>query len=103
MFLFFGVTLLAPLLRSFLGRFLASAVMGGGTGLLAYWLSSSVFLSSVAGGVALVLTLLSSGKGGGFMGGCGMGGRRGGGFGGAGGFSSGGGGSFGGGGASGRW
>ena len=103
MFLFFGVTLLAPLLRSFLGRFLASAVMGGGTGLLAYWLSSSVFLSSVAGGVALVLTLLSSGKGGGFMGGGGMGGRRGGGFGGAGGFSSGGGGSFGGGGASGRW
>ncbi len=97
MFLFFGVTLLAPLLRQFLGRFLGSAAMGGGTGLLAYWLSSSVLWAGVAGGAALLLTLLSSGKGGSFLGGGGMGGRRGGGF------SSGGGGSFGGGGASGRW
>ena len=106
MFLFFGVTLVGPVVRSLLGRFLGGVAMGGGTGLLAYWLSSSLFLGGVAGVVALLLTLMSSGKGGGFMGGGGMGGMgggRGGGFSGGGGFSSGGGGSFGGGGASGRW
>ena len=106
MFLFFGVTLVAPLLRRILGRFLGGVAMGGGTGLLAYWLSSSLLLGGVAGVVALLLTLMSSGKSGGFIGGGGMGGRGGGRGGGGfsgGGFSSGGGGSFGGGGASGRW
>ena len=107
MFLFFGVTFIAPLVRRIFGPRLGAVLAGGGTGALAYWLTTSGLLAGGAGVAALLFTLLSNGKGGGpFIGGGGFGGGRGGGFGsggGGGGFSSGGGGSFGGGGASGRW
>ena len=117
-FLFFGVLVVAPVVRRLLGGRLGSVVVGGGTGALAYLLTASALLAGGAGIAALLLTLLSNkggdgggGRGGGgpFIGGGGLGGMggfgggRGGGFGGGGGFSSGGGGSFGGGGASGRW
>ena len=98
-FLFFGVMVIGPLVRRIFGNKFGAAIMGGGTGLLAYLLTTSLFLAGGAGVVALIFTLLSNGKGGGgpFIGG-GFGGGMGGG-----GFSSGGGGSFGGGGASGSW
>ncbi|WP_027997055.1 TPM domain-containing protein [Simplicispira psychrophila] len=106
-FLFFGVMLIGPVLRRLFGSRLGAVMVGGGTGALAYWLTTSALLASGAGVVALLLTLLSNSKGGvPFIGGGGLGGGRGGGFGGGGsggGFSSGGGGSFGGGGASGSW
>lgn len=106
-FLFFGVMVIGPLIRRIFGNKFGAAVMGAGTGFLAYLLTSSLLLSGAAGLIALVFTLLFNGKGGGgpFIGGGGLGsgGGFGGGFGGGGGFSSGGGGSFGGGGASGSW
>ncbi len=116
-FLFFGVMLIGPVVRRVLGGRLGSALVGGGTGVLAYLLTTSVLLAGGAGVLALLLTLMSNSKGSGrsggpFMGGGGWGGgssRGGGGWGGGssrgggGGFSSGGGGSFGGGGASGGW
>ena len=109
-FLFFGVLLVGPVVRRLLGGRLGSALVGGGTGVVAYLLTASVVLAGGAGVIALLLTLLANSKGGGrgggpFIGGGGWGGG-GGGFGsgrGGGGFSSGGGGSFGGGGASGGW
>lgn len=107
-FLFFGVLLIGPVVRRVLGGRLGSALVGGGTGVVAYLLTTSVLLAGGAGVIALLLTLLAnskgSGRGGGpFIGGGGFGSGRGGGFGSGGGFSSGGGGSFGGGGASGGW
>ena len=122
-FLFFGVMVAAPVVRRLFGGRFGSVVMGGGTGALAYLLTTSALLAGGAGIAALLLTLLSNsrggsgkgGRGGGgpFIGGGGLGGGLGGGFGGGrsggfgggggGGFSSGGGGSFGGGGASGGW
>lgn len=109
-FLFFGVMVIGPVVRHVLGGRLGSALVGGGTGVIAYLLTASALIAGGAGVVALLLTLLSNSKGGGrgggpFIGGGGWGGG-GGGFGagrGGGGFSSGGGGSFGGGGASGGW
>lgn len=110
-FLFVGVMVVGPVLRRILGNKLGALAMGGGTGFLAYVLTSSLLLAGGAGVVALLITLLSNARGGGrggpFIGGGGFGGGLGGGFGGGGfgggGFSSGGGGSFGGGGASGSW
>lgn len=109
-FLFFGVMLVGPVVRGIFGNKFGALVMGGGTGVLAYALTTSLLLAGGAGVIALLFTLLSNGKRGGgggpFIGGGGFGGGGfggGGSFGGGGGFSSGGGGSFGGGGASGSW
>lgn len=103
-FLFVVVSALRPIARAIFGNRFGSLLLGGATGLLAYWITASLLLAGGAAIVALLITLLSNGKGthiggGGFGGG--FGGR--GGFGGGGGFGSGGGGSFGGGGASGSW
>lgn len=103
-FLFFGVMVAGPIVRGIFGNKLGAAIMGGGTGFLAYVLTTSLLLAGGAGVLALLFTLLSNSRGGGgggggpFIGGGGWGGGSGGG-----GFSSGGGGSFGGGGASGSW
>lgn len=111
-FLFFGVMIASPIVRGIFGNKFGAAIMGGGTGVLAYALTTSFLLAGGAGVIALLVTLLSNGRRGGggggpFIGGGGWGGGGGfggGGFGGGGGgFSSGGGGSFGGGGASGSW
>ena len=104
-FLFFGVMLIGPVVRRVLGGRLGSALVGSGTGVLAYLLTTSVLLAGGAGIAALLLTLMANSKGGGRSGGPFIGGGWGGGSGrgGGGGFSSGGGGSFGGGGASGGW
>lgn len=109
-FLFFGVMVAGPIVRGIFGNKLGAAIMGGGTGALAYVLTTSLMLAGGAGVLALLVTLLSNGRRGGggggpFIGGGGGGWGGGGGFGGGGGggFSSGGGGSFGGGGASGSW
>ncbi|MEG2582507.1 TPM domain-containing protein [Comamonas sp.] len=109
-FLFFAVMVIAPVLRRIFGRKMGSVIVGGGAGFLAFIFTTSFILAGAAGVIALLVTLLANGSGGGgrggggpFIGGGGFGGGRGsGGFGG-GGFSSGGGGSFGGGGASGSW
>ena len=89
-------------LRSVLGRFPGSIVIGGAVAILAWLFAGVAALALVAGVIAFLFTLLGGGMGryGGWYGG----GHRGGlgdGFGG-GGFRGGGGG-FGGGGASGRW
>ncbi len=93
-------------LRAMLGRFPAAALVGAGTGVLAWFIAAPVFVAILVGVVGFVLTLLGGAMGGlphrGRGGGWGSGGFGGGGFGGGGGFSGGGGG-FGGGGASGRW
>lgn len=86
-----------------LGRLPGAVVTGGIVGVLAWFLSGIVILSIIAGGIALVFTLVGSGIGA-AGGGRYIGGRSGG----IGGRSSrdifrGGGGGFGGGGASGRW
>jgi uncharacterized protein len=93
-------------LRAVLGRFPAAALIGAGTGAIAWFTAAPIFIAALIGGVGFFLTLLGGGTGGlprGGRGGWGGGGGfGGGGFGGGGGFSGGGGG-FGGGGASGRW
>ncbi|WP_413761683.1 YgcG family protein [Variovorax sp. Varisp41] len=115
-FLFVGVFIGAPIVRAILGKTLGSVVMGGGIGVVAFFLTTSLVIAVLAGMVALVVSLASglarfggggwsSGGGGGGWSGGGGGGWGGGGRsgGGGGGFSSGGGGNFGGGGASGDW
>jgi uncharacterized protein len=111
-FLFFGVMVIGPLLRRLLGNKRGALLMGGGAGVLAYAVTTSLWLAGGAGVLAALVTLLANGPrgrggpplGGGWNAG-GRGGWRGGGNGGwgTGGFRSGGGGSFGGGGASGNW
>jgi uncharacterized protein len=87
-------------LRALFGRLPAAAIVGVGTGLLAWLIIAPVVVALLVGIVGFIFTLASGGYRGGWGGGLG-GGFGGGGFGG-GGFSGGGGG-FGGGGASGRW
>jgi uncharacterized protein len=119
-FLLFALPIASGVLRGMFGNKLGSLLTGGGTGLLA-WALTSVFWIAVGVGLLGVLAALflqflpstpAAGRGGrggrgpwggagGDLGGGGFGGR-GGSFGG-GGFRSGGGGSFGGGGASGGW
>ena len=116
-FFFVGVPVVGGVLSSVLGRKLGSVVTAGGTGALAWGLSTSAVVAGVAGVVALLLVGVmgvgsaTRGRGGlgGALGGLsgvilggGFGGGRSGG-GGGGGFRSGGGGDFGGGGASGGW
>ncbi len=111
-FLFFAVPIGGGLLRGVLGRKLGALVTGGGVGLIALFITSSLIVASIAGVVGLLFSLFSSfipagfsrnwssGRGwssGGGGGGFSSGGSDGGGF------SSGGGGDFGGGGASGDW
>ncbi|MGF6350801.1 TPM domain-containing protein [Variovorax sp. W2I14] len=111
-FLFVGVFVGAPIVRAILGKTLGSVVMGGGIGVVAFFLTTSMVIAVIAGMIALMVSLFSglAGFGGGRRGGGGGGwssggggGWGGGGGGGGGGFSSGGGGNFGGGGASGDW
>lgn len=110
-FLFLGVAVVGPVVRSLFGNALGTVLTGSAAAVVAYVATASVLLAGLAGLAALVYTLLSassramSGRGrsgGGWGGGIG-GGGWGGGSSGGGGFSSGGGGDFGGGGASGDW
>ena len=87
------------LLRAVLGRFPGAIVTGGAVAVVAWFFAGTLLVAVIAGGIALLFTLLTGGMGGmgmmsalGAMGGMGSGG----------GFAGGGGG-FGGGGASGRW
>ena len=92
------VVVVGGVLRSLFGRFPAALLVGGGLGLLAWWMVLPIFMAVLAGLGAFMMVLLGgAGRGFGGFGGGGLGG----GFGG-GGFGGGGGG-FGGGGASGRW
>ena len=112
-FLFFAVFIGGAIVRSVLGNKLGAVVMGGGAGIAAFVVTSSIAIAAVAGILALVVTLFGAATGamlpttrrggGGWSGGGGGGGWSGGSSGGGGGFSSGGGGNFGGGGASGDW
>lgn len=125
-FLFFAVPIGGAVLRGIFGRKLGALLTGGGVGLLAMLITSSLVVAVIAAVVALLFAFMSGGGGGGGFGGPfggpyrgrrggfgapvifpggGWGGGRGGGWGGGGGggFSSGGGGDFGGGGASGNW
>lgn len=108
-FLFFAVPIGGAIAKSIFGQKLGSLVTGGGVGVLAFLVTTSLLVAGIAGVIALLFALfsglpgLSSGRSGrGGRGGFGGGGFSGGG-GGGGGFSSGGGGDFGGGGASGDW
>ncbi|MGE4240869.1 MAG: YgcG family protein [Ramlibacter sp.] len=113
-FLFVAVPIIAKVLRGLFGK-LGPVVAGGGAGMIAFVVTSSLVVAGIAGVVALIIALLSGGLGGGRRGGFGGGpwvstggfggggGGSGWGGGGGGGFSSGGGGDFGGGGASGDW
>jgi uncharacterized protein len=107
-FLFVGVFIGAPIARSILGKKLGTMAVGGGVGVIVFFITASIAIAVIAGLVALVFSLVAGaarpggGGGGGWGGGLG-GGFGGGGGGGGGGFSSGGGGNFGGGGASGNW
>jgi len=108
-FLFVGVFVGAPIVRAVLGQKLGALVMGGGIGVVAFFLTTSLVIAAIAGLIALVASFvvgtgrLGGGGGGGWGGGGGGGWGGGGRGGGGGGFSSGGGGNFGGGGASGGW
>lgn len=115
-FLFVGVFVGAPIARAILGKTMGSVAMGGGIGVVAFFLTTSTVIAVIAGMVALMVSLFSGlagfgpgrggrggGGGGGWSSGGGGGGWGGGSGGGGGGFSSGGGGNFGGGGASGDW
>lgn len=116
-FLFVGVFVGAPIARAILGKTMGSVAMGGGIGVVAFFLTTSTVIAVIAGLIALMVSLFSGlagfgpgrgGRGGGGGGGWSSGGggggwSSGGGGGGGGGFSSGGGGNFGGGGASGDW
>ncbi|WP_431110130.1 TPM domain-containing protein [Variovorax paradoxus] len=118
-FLFVGVFVAAPIVRSVVGKKLGSVVMGGGIGAIAFFITTSIVIAVLAGFVALMVSLFSAaaasaptrrgrgGSSGGFggwsSGGGGGGWSSGSSSGDSGGFSSGGGGDFGGGGASGDW
>ncbi|MNP99338.1 YgcG family protein [Variovorax sp. KBS0712] len=115
-FLFVGVFVGAPIARAILGKTMGSVAMGGGIGVVAFFLTTSTVIAVIAGLIALMVSLFSGlagfgpgrggrggGGGGGWSSGGGGGGWSSGGGGGGGGFSSGGGGNFGGGGASGDW
>lgn len=116
-FLFVGVFVGAPIARAILGKTMGSVAMGGGIGVVAFFLTTSTVIAVIAGLIALMVSLFSGlagfgpgrgGRGGGGGGGWSSGGggggwSSGGGGGGGGGFGSGGGGNFGGGGASGDW
>ena len=105
-FLFFGVMVAGPVVRRVFGQRLGGLVMGGGAGLLAFVITSSLLVAGGAGLLALLYTWLFAGRSGPVVwhgGGGSWGGGHGGGWSGGGGFSSGGGGDFGGGGASGDW
>jgi len=103
--IFILALLLGGVLRALLGRFPGAIVTGGAVAVVAWFFAGALSIALIAGGIALLFTLLTDGMGGlgmiGGMGGYGGGGLGRGGFGG-GGFGGGGGG-FGGGGASGRW
>jgi uncharacterized protein len=100
--LFFAIVfVVGGALRAMLGRFPAAAIVGAGTGALAWIIAAPLLVALAVGIVGFFFTLL-----GGAMGGIPRGRRGGfggGGWGGGGGGFSGGGGGFGGGGASGRW
>ncbi len=100
--LFVMTMVIGGVLRSLLGRLPGAIVTGAGVSVVAWFLSSGIFVAIVAGAFALGFTLFGSGLGANVGGRAigGQGGRLGNGSG-RGGF--GGGGSFGGGGASGRW
>lgn len=109
-FIFFFAMFVAPIVRRIFGSLLGALTVGVGAGLVAWLVSSVLFLSVALGGVVFFIALAgviggpgrwSSGGGpGGWSSGAG---RRGGFGGGGGGGFRGGGGGFGGGGASGRW
>ena len=112
-FLFVGVFVGAPIVRALLGKTLGSVAMGGGIGVVAFFITASMFIAVIAGFVALLVSLFSAfgssgagrrgtGGGGGWSSGSSGGGWSSGSSS-SGGFSSGGGGDFGGGGASGDW
>jgi uncharacterized protein len=109
-FLFLGVAVAGPVVRSLFGNALGTVLTGSVAAAVAYVATASALLAGLAGLAALAYTLLSAssramssrGRGGGWGGGLG-GGGWGGGSSGGGGFGSGGGGDFGGGGASGDW
>jgi uncharacterized protein len=102
--IFILALVVGSILRALLGRLPGAIVTGGLVAFLAWAFVGAISLALLAGGLALLFTLVGGGMrglaGGRFGGGFGGGG---GGFGGGGGGFSGGGGGFGGGGASGRW
>jgi uncharacterized protein len=120
-FLFLGVFVGAPLLRTVFGRAFGSILTGAVTGALLWFAGQALLIAVLVGGVALLVSLAGfagprgwssyprtggwggglGGFGGGFGGSFGGGGSGGGGFGGGG--FTGGGGTGAGGGASGRW
>lgn len=112
-FLFVGVFVAAPIVRAILGKTLGSVVMGGGIGVVAFFLTTSAVIAAIAGLVALLVSLFSSlgssgierrsTGGGGWSSGAGGWSSGSSSSSDSGGFSSGGGGDFGGGGASGDW
>lgn len=104
LFVFFAVPVFGGLIRGVLGTKLGALVTGTGVGALALFFTASLLIASMAGVVALLITLFSnfsrsSGGWGSNFSGISFGGDGNSG----GGFSSGGGGDFGGGGASGDW
>jgi uncharacterized protein len=116
-FLLFAVPMVAGFMRRAFGRGLGIPLTGAATGVIAWLLTSVLWVSAGAAVLGMLVAVLarfmpmsapsSRGRGdrwgGGWGGGSGWGGGGRGGFGGGGGFSSGGGGNFGGGGASGGW
>ncbi len=116
-FLLFAVPMVAGFMRRAFGRGLGIPLTGAATGMIAWLLTSVLWVSAGAAVLGMLVAVLarfmpmsapsSRGRGdrwgGGWGGGSGWGGGGRGGFGGGGGFSSGGGGNFGGGGASGGW
>jgi len=111
-FLFVGVFVGAPIARAIFGKKLGTMFIGGGVGVVVFFITTSIAIAVIAALVALIVSLVAGtgrpggGGGGGWSSGGGGWGGGGGGFsggGGGGGFSSGGGGNFGGGGASGDW
>lgn len=109
-FLFFAVPVGGAIAKSIFGQKFGSLLTGGGVGVLAFLVTTSLVVAGIAGVLALLFALFSGlsvptsgrrARGGFGGGGFGSGGFSGGG--GGGGFSSGGGGDFGGGGASGDW
>ncbi|WP_343630174.1 TPM domain-containing protein, partial [Comamonas aquatica] len=64
-FLFFGVMVVAPLLRRLLGNKRGALLVGGGAGVLAYAVTTSLWLAGGAGVLAALVTLLANGPRGG--------------------------------------
>jgi uncharacterized protein len=59
-FLFVGVFIGAPIARAILGKKLGTVVVGGGVGVIVFFITASIAIAAIAGVIALIVTLVAA-------------------------------------------